>query len=174
LPMESTTNAKVQSAKANESNRAAFKALEMGMKVDRLKSELELNEKTYPKGSFIVFESSAKKEDWITLYESLPFAPGMISDKRALYGDSFAMPRIVLVETYFHDMDAGWTRFLFDTYHIPYTVLHPEELKETDLAGDYDVVLFPDNDKSILMTGKRKSGDSYYMGSYHPDYAKGM
>ena len=24
------------------------------------------------------------------------------------------------------------------------------------------------------MTGKRKSGDSYYMGSYHPDYVKGM
>ena len=24
------------------------------------------------------------------------------------------------------------------------------------------------------MTGKRKSGGSYYMGSYHPDYVKGL
>jgi len=173
-PMESTTNTIVLSARANESYRAAFKALEKGMKVDRLKKELELGEKIYPEGSFLVYESSAKKEDWKTLYESLPFTPGMVSDKRALYGDPFTMPRIALVETYFHDMDAGWTRFLFDSYHIPYEVLHPEELKESNLAGDYDVIIIPDNDKSILMTGKRKSGDTYYMGSYHPDYVKGI
>jgi hypothetical protein len=36
------------------------------------------------------------------------------------------------------------------------------------------VIIFPDNDKSILMTGKRKSGESYYLGSYHPDYVKGI
>ena len=149
-------------------------ALEMGMKVERLKDELELEEKKYPRGSFIVYENSAKKDDWSKLYESLPFAPGMISDKRALHGDPLLMPRTALVETYFHDMDAGWTRFLFDTYHIPYTVLHPGDLASADLVGEYDVVIFPDNDKSILMTGKQKSGDSYYMGSYPPEYVKGM
>ncbi len=173
-PMESMTNALVLTANSNESYRAAFMALEKGMKVDRLKEDLELKGEKYPRGSFIVYENSSRKEDWSALYESLPFTPGMISDKRALYGNPFSMPRIALVETYFHDMDAGWTRFLFDTYHIPYTVLHPEELAEADLAGDYDVLIFPDNDKSILMTGKQKSGDSYYMGSYHPDFVKGM
>jgi hypothetical protein len=53
-------------------------------------------------------------------------------------------------------------------------VLHPDQFKEADLAGSYDVIIFPDNDKSILMTGKRKSGEDYYLGSYHPDYVKGM
>jgi hypothetical protein len=71
-------------------------------------------------------------------------------------------------------MDAGWTRFIFDTYHIRYTVLHPDQFPEQDLAGNFDVIIFPDSDKSMLMTGKRKSGDSYYLGSYHPDYVKGM
>ncbi|MCP4311324.1 MAG: hypothetical protein GY790_08685 [Bacteroidetes bacterium] len=173
-PMETMSHAMVLTANANESYRAAFLALEKGMKVDRLKDELELKGENYPMGSFIVFRNSAKKEDWNALYESLPFTPGMISDKRAVYGERLSMPRIALVETYFHDMDAGWTRFLFDSYHIPFTVLHPEQVAEADLAGDYDVVIFPDNDKSILMTGKRKSGDSYYIGSYHPDYVKGI
>ena len=173
-PMESMTNAVVLTANSNESYRAAFMALEKGMKVDRLKVDMEIKGEKYPRGSFIVYENSSRKEDWSALYESLAFTPGMISDKRAVYGNPFTMPRIALVETYFHDMDAGWTRFLFDTYHIPYTVMHPEEFAEADLAGDYDVVIFPDNDKSILMTGKQKSGDSYYMGSYHPDYVKGM
>ncbi|MFO7669238.1 MAG: M14 family zinc carboxypeptidase [Bacteroidales bacterium] len=172
--MESMSNAMVLNVNSNESYRAAFTAMEKGMKVDRLKDDLDLKGEKYPRGSFIVYENSAKKEDWRALYETLPFTPGMISDKRAIYGEPLSMPRIALVETYFHDMDAGWTRFLFDSYHIPYTVLHPEEMAGADLAGDYDVVIFPDNDKSILMTGKQKSGDTYYMGSYHPDYIKGM
>jgi len=172
--MESMSQAMVLTANANESYRAAFLALEKGMKVDRLKGDLELRGERFPLGSFIVYKSSAKEEDWNALYESLPFTPGMISDKRALYGEGINMPRIALVETYFHDMDAGWTRYLFDTYHIPYTVLHPEQVAEADLAGDYDVVIFPDNDKSILMKGKMKAGDSYYMGSYHPDYVVGI
>lgn len=173
-PMETMSHTMVLTANSNESYRAAFFAIEKGMKVERLKGKLELRGESYPVGSFIIYENSAETEDWKTLYESLPFTPGMISDKRALYGEPLSMPRIALVETYFHDMDAGWTRFLFDTYHIPYAVLHPEQVKETDLAGEYDVVIFPDNDKSILMSGKRKSGDSYYMGSYHPDYVVGI
>ena len=173
-PMEEMCTTLVLNANSNESYRAAFMAMEKGMKVERLKADLELKGDSYPRGSFIVFGSSASREEWNALYESLSFTPGMISDKRALYGDPVSMPGIALVETYFHDMDAGWTRFLFDTYHIPYTVLHPEEVAESDLAKDFDVVIFPDNDKSILMTGKRKTGDTYYMGSYHPDYVKGI
>ena len=173
-PMERLSHTMVLTANANESYRAAFLAIEKGMKVERLKESLELRGERYPAGSFLVYENSAEKEDWKTLYESLPFTPGMVTDKRALYGAPLSMPRVALVETYFHDMDAGWTRFLFDTYHIPYTVLHPEQVAEADLAEDYDVVIFPDNDKSILLSGKQKSGDSYYMGSYHPDYVVGI
>jgi len=66
------------------------------------------------------------------------------------------------------------TRFLFDSYHIPFTVLHPGDFAGKDLAGKFDVIIFPDTDKEVLMTGKRKSGGSYYMGSYHPDYVKGI
>ena len=43
-----------------------------------------------------------------------------------------------------------------------------------DLAGKFDVIIFPDTDKEILMSGKQKSGGSYYQGSYHPDYVKGI
>ncbi|RLD69449.1 MAG: hypothetical protein DRI98_10535, partial [Bacteroidetes bacterium] len=53
-------------------------------------------------------------------------------------------------------------------------VLHPGDFAKSDLAGKFDVILFPDTDKDILMTGKRKSSGNYYMGSYHPDYVKGI
>ncbi|MCK5066702.1 MAG: hypothetical protein KAR16_04665, partial [Bacteroidales bacterium] len=159
--------------KSNESFRAVFKALEKGLNVQRLKADAELGSKTYGAGSFILYQGSKKKE-WEAVIEDLPFEPAELLDKRAFPTTQVEVPRIALVETFFHDMDAGWTRFLFDSYHIPYTVLHPGDFKESDLTGDFDVVIFPDTDKEVLMTGKRKSGGTYYMGSYHPDYVKGI
>jgi len=163
----------VLTVNSNESFRAVFKALGLGLKVERLRSGIELGGKTYGSGSFIVYRGS-KQKAWESVLEDLPFAPAALLDKRALPADPVEVPRIALVETFFHDMDAGWTRFLFDTYHLPYTVLHPGEFKDRDLADEFDVVIFPDNDKEVLMSGKRKSGGSYYMGSYHPDYVKGI
>jgi len=173
-PVEMEVHAVVLPVAANESFKAAFNALESGLRVDRLKEKIEMNAVSYDIGSFVIYQDSKKKEGWEAVLKALPFQPGLISDKRTINTDPLVLPRIALVETYFHDMDAGWTRYLFDTYHIPFTVLHPGQFPETDLAEKFDVIIFPNNDKSILMTGKRKSGDSYYMGSYHPDYVKGM
>jgi hypothetical protein len=167
-------HAMVLPVESNESFRTAFQAHQHGLRVERLNVDVELKEQSFKKGSFIVYSDSRKKAEWDRLIENLPFQPGLISNKRALDADPLKLPRIALVETYFHDMDAGWTRFLFDSYGIPYTTLHPDDFPEADLAGSYDMIIFPDNEKSVLMTGKRKSGDSYYMGSYHPDHVKGM
>jgi len=159
---------------SNESFRAAFKALKEGLKVERLDGNVDIKGETFGRGSFVVHFNPGKKESWEAVLEELPFSPGWILDKRALGADELKLPRIALVETYFHDMDAGWTRYIFDTYHIPYTVLHPDQFQKSKLASTYDVILFPNRSKSILMTGKRKTGESYYLGNYHPDYVKGM
>ena len=42
------------------------------------------------------------------------------------------------------DTDAGWTRFLLDSYGIAFRTLRPGQLAETDLARELDVLLFPD------------------------------
>jgi hypothetical protein len=158
---------------SNESFRAAFDALEMGMKVERLREDTEIGGSTYGAGSFIINQGS-KKGEWDELIQSLPFQPGEQLDRSALSTAPVEIPKIALVETYFSDMDAGWTRYLFDSYHIPFTVLHPGDFSTTDLSQQFDVIIFPDNGKEILMTGKRKSGESYYTGSYPPEYVKGI
>ncbi len=171
--IEGEVRAVILPVNANESFRVAFTALSKGLKVERLEKDVKVGEKTYRTGSFLVF--AEKKGGGLgEILEALPIQPGVISEEIEVQTTALDMPRIALVETYFHDMDAGWTRYVFDTYQIPFTVLHPDQFPKTDLAKEFDVIIFPDNDKSILMTGKRKSGDSYYMGSYHPDYVKGM
>ena len=47
-------------------------------------------------------------------------------------------------------------------------------MAKADIVKNFDVLIFPDNDKNILMEGKQKSGENYYIGNYHPDYMKGM
>jgi hypothetical protein len=84
------------------------------------------------------------------------------------------MPRIALVETYFSDIDAGWTRYLFDTYKLPYVVVHPDEFEKTDFIKDFDIVILPNTRKSLLLNGKPGTEDRYIMSNYHPDYQKGM
>jgi hypothetical protein len=173
-PFETEVHAVVLTVNSNESFRTAFRALAEGFRVERLQEDEVIKGETFGKGSFVIYYDSKKKEGWEALLDELPFRPGQVSDKRAMKTVPVTVPRIALVETYFHDMDAGWTRYLFDTYHVPFTVLHPDQFSGADLAGTFDVIIFPDNDKSILMTGKRKSGESYYLGSYHPDYVKGI
>ncbi len=163
----------VLTVNSNESFRAVFHALAKGLKVQRLENDTEVGGKTFEAGSFVMFEGSRKKA-LEAVMDDLPFEPTPFRDKRALQAKAMEMPRIALVETVFHDMDAGWTRYIFDTYHIPYTVINPGDIKEKDVAGTFDILVFPDSDKDVLMTGKRKSGGSYYMGSYPPEYVKGM
>jgi hypothetical protein len=173
-PFDTEVHAMVLTVNSNESFRTAFRALAEGFRVERLQEDEVIKAETFGKGSFVIYYDSKKKEGWEALLDELPFQSGLVSDKRAMKTVPVTVPRIALVETYFHDMDAGWTRYLFDTYHVPFTVLHPDQFPGADLAGGFDVIIFPDNDKSILMTGKRKSGESYYLGSYHPDYVKGI
>lgn len=72
-------------------------------------------------------------------------------------------------------MDAGWTRFVFDSYGIPFKVLHPGDFENAELEKTYDVLVFPGEDPDILMKGKYKSAEGIYTpSSYPPEYTKGI
>ncbi|MCK4345544.1 MAG: hypothetical protein KAX05_09690, partial [Bacteroidales bacterium] len=158
----------------NGSFKAAFMASEMGLKVDRLTQDITMGGKVYPKGSFVLYGEEKEKENFRKILKEVKFNPGYIKEMWKIKTTAFKVPRIALVETWFHDMDAGWTRFVFDTYHIPYTILNPPVFEKTDFEKNFDVVVFPSVRKSQLMTGKYIREGQYYMSSYHPDYVKGM
>jgi hypothetical protein len=72
-------------------------------------------------------------------------------------------------------MDAGWVRFIFDNYYIPYKVINPRDFKSTNFKKEFDVVIFPDEEKSVLMDGKYISHDEKYLiSSIPPDYSEGI
>lgn len=41
------------------------------------------------------------------------------------------------------NMDEGWTRFVFDTFNVPYSSLKDADIKQGSLPSSYDVVVLP-------------------------------
>ncbi len=160
----------VFTADYNESYREAFLALKLGLKVERLKKAVNFNGFEAPEGSFVIY--NGPKID--RLIQGVKVSPGFVKKDVEMEMAPVRMPRIALVETYFHDMDAGWTRFVFDTYYIPYKVVRPGDFENTDFAKSFDILVFPDADKSVLMEGKRKREDEYFLANYPPEFTKGI
>ncbi|MCP5050616.1 MAG: hypothetical protein GY940_25865 [bacterium] len=158
----------------NESYKAAFKAVAHGFKVHRLKKDTVVNNTPFPAGSFVVYGGNKKEPSLGKLVEQLEVAPTFAGNQIKLETAAMTVPRIALVETWFHDMDAGWTRFIFDTYGIPFTVVRPGDFEKTDFTKRFDVVVFPNSSKSILMKGQEKYRDKYYPSDYPPEYRKGI
>jgi hypothetical protein len=157
-------------AESNDSYKAAFIALNDGLKVWRTTAESVVNGLTISKGSFIIGKSSKMKE----VLDEIDITPVFTEKDFDVEKSEVTMPRVALVETFMHDMDAGWTRFLFDSYNINYKVVHPGDFETTDF-NSFDVVIFPDNNKDILKSGKYKSADGVYsIPSYPPEYTKGI
>ncbi len=152
----------------NESYKTAFALLAQKVPVFRTEEKLVVNGEILPKGSFVVQKGSVLTK----LTSQLTVNPVKLQQKPAVKMHKIGMPRIALMQTYFHDMDAGWTRFIFDTYHIPFTVIHPGEVDKTDFSK-FEILIFPDMSKSVLMDGKY-SESGYYQPNYPPEYTKGI
>jgi len=155
----------------NESFQLAFEAVNKKMNVLRLTEDLKIDSiTTVQKGSFVLEKSEGSNE----IIKKSGINPYYIIDKKELKTSVVKMPRIALIETWFHDMDAGWARFVLDTYHIPIKVLRPGEISSLDMSKNYDVLILADENKDILMSGKYKRNEDYEVANLPPDYAKGL
>jgi hypothetical protein len=72
--------------------------------------------------------------------------------------------RIAIFRNASPSMDEGWTRWVFDQYHIPFTVLSARDIRAGDLAARFDAIIIPDQNPRAIERGPT--------GSY-PDSLKG-
>jgi len=172
LADKKTDNAKyvILSSYNNESYKIVFSALNGGLIVEQTTENAKIENKEIPVGSFVI-KAGKKLND---LLKSVTVEPVFINSEISVPKQTIKLPRIALVETYFHDMDAGWTRYVFDTYGIKFRTVRPGDFEKTDFQKNFDLVIFPDAPASILKEGKYKSGDNYYIPSLPPEYAKGI
>ena len=99
----------------NESYKVVFKALKLGLNVYRLKKDINVENKKIPIGSFLIFNNQKQNGDLKKIINEMTTSPIFFNESIKEHISKLEMPKIGLMETYFHDMDAGWTRFIFDT-----------------------------------------------------------
>lgn len=75
--------------------------------------------------------------------------------------------RIGLYKSWMANMDEGWTRFVFDSFNIPYESLHDIEVREGRLAEKFDVIVLPSQRARDMINGHAE-------GSYPPAFSGGI
>jgi hypothetical protein len=64
-------------------------------------------------------------------------------------------------------MDEGWTRWIFDTWEFPYTVIHNEDIRKGHLREKYDVI-------TLTSLPLRRIMDGHNEGTVPSPYAGGI
>lgn len=151
--------------------REVFAALQLGLDVRRTDGETTAGGRRLPAGTFVIGGEQAALRG-LALAAVVP--PVVLEQAPEVETVSLRNPRVALVETWFHDMDAGWTRFVLDSFGVDHEVVRPGDLRDADL-GAFDVIVFPDADPGVLTAGRYGDEDSgYWRGAYPPQYREGM
>ncbi|MFI5243206.1 MAG: M14 family zinc carboxypeptidase, partial [Gemmatimonadales bacterium] len=99
----------------------------------------------------------------VTMTDPIGQIPPPVLDVPGLSGKSTR--RIAIYRSWNPSMDEGWTRFVFDQYRIPFTVIGDRDVHAGKLAERFDAIVIPDESPRGLQTGPREK--------FYPDSLKG-
>ena len=126
----------------NDAFIAVNRAIKAGNDVYWLKSPLNANGKSYPAGTFYI----ASKGNTTQMLQTLAKEKGLSFDGTSARPGSDALKlqpkRIGLWDQYGGSMPSGHTRWLFEQFEFPYTVVYPQTLDAGNLSEKYDVLVF--------------------------------
>jgi hypothetical protein len=64
--------------------------------------------------------------------------------------------RLALYKSWTGSMDEGWTRYVFDTFNVPFTSLRDAEVRSGDLRAKYDVIVLPSMRPREIVEGRAR------------------
>jgi hypothetical protein len=88
--------------------------------------------------------------------------------------------RVGLYESWQPNMDAGWTKWLFDRYAISYQVLHDADIRAGGLRDRFDVIVLPTQSEPGMLQGWQPGTRQSFEGEYgqpvtqRPEYVGGL
>lgn len=158
----------------NASYTLAFAALAEGLEVQRTTAPLEHGGSILDAGTFLLRSDPRTAAKLREVVAGAAVAPVELDGSVEVPTIRLRAPRIGLVESWFHHMESGWTRYLLDRSAVPYTVVRPGELADADLPGRFDVLVLPSEGVDLLVKGMRTRGDRYFPSDLPLEYRKGM
>lgn len=139
--------------------------MQMGVKVERVNDRFDTSALTavaeVPSAEWRL--DSKDNSSYLKLAQMLNAneKAGWTADGRLVtsgYAWELRKPRLAIYEPYTANMDLGWTQWLLDTFHVPYTVVHNEDLQKPGLRDRFDTVLLAQQSAESILHGLRDSG----------------
>lgn len=113
-------------------------------------------------GTFLLRGGSERRKRLLALAAELGVDFGPTSESAADH-PRLRLPRVALYSGHVPIMDEGWTRWLFDTYELPYRGVGDDEVAG-GLEEGFDVLVLPDAAPEILEGGfSHQYGEGYSM-----------
>jgi hypothetical protein len=105
-------------------------------------------------------------QDSLRVPLSAPLAASLLPKAAPGYGGftQGEAPRVGLYRSYAASMDEGWTRWVFDTWKVPYVSLVDSVVQAGALKQKFDVIVLPDQDPRGLSEGLPKRYPAPYPG----------
>lgn len=75
--------------------------------------------------------------------------------------------RLGLYKSYNASMDEGWTRFVFDSFQIPFASILDADVRRGDLNARFDTIVLPSQSENQIVNGLKK-------GEYPDEFTGGM
>jgi len=179
----------VLDARTNASFAVAFALLKDKAEVFRSKEKVSGEGFDAAAGSFIVKNSPSVQKALPALLEKWHVPAHPLDDAAAIPKSALKNPRIGLYQSWWANMDEGWTRYVFDDLGVPYVTLHNADFKapkkdkdktkdpvKVDLKAKYDVIVFAGEDYDLVKNGKIDPSHPWarWISPLPPEYEGGL
>ncbi|MBA3645667.1 MAG: peptidase [Gemmatimonadaceae bacterium] len=129
----------------NDAFTAVNRVLARGGSVYALASPITANDRRYELGTFYIPATDVTRKIIADTQREKGFIVGWTQAALAASSLRPVVPvRIALFDQYGGLLTAGWTRFIFDQFEFPYTVVYPQDIDAGAWKNNFDVLILPD------------------------------
>ena len=111
--------------------------------------------------------------DSLRISLSPPVEPPTASPSYAGFSGPDA-PRVGLYRSYTAPIDEGWTRWVFDTWKVPYTSIVDSIVRAGKLRATFDIIILPDQSPHELLDGLPRDYPAPYPGGLGAEGVKAL
>jgi hypothetical protein len=130
------------SHQVNDSFIAMNRLLKDNEDVYWIKQAFTASGKTYPAGTIFIPAKPSTQAKLQKIATELGLNFEAVSTKPAGEALKLRPVRIALWDRYGGSMPSGWTRWMFEQFEFPFTVVYPQTLDAGDLINKFDVIVF--------------------------------
>jgi hypothetical protein len=144
----------------NDAYTLTNRLLKAGQPVYWLKASTMADGKTLPPGALWLPYSAATAGILTTATKTLGINAFAVATPPTGAAIQLHPVRVGLIDQYGGSMPSGWTRWLFEKFEFPFTVIYPQTLDAGDLHAKFDVLVFADGSIRAA-TGGRGGGGGF-------------